>query len=211
MAIVFTRQFTHDDWIDNEDVVQAGGGKGFNKRFHDLETEFDRISQVVQQVDTAISSLGQQVAAPITIGMLPQLLPSGVQPQWSQIFWSRVVAGIAQGTLVEKPGAQTEAWGVLALNLPNGAKLQALKVLGEQAGGVMVTDLVQELRTTPFTKTILVSVNGLGDATTAPTPIPGTPVFRGDQNLYYLLARVTGAAVGVDVKLRGFQITYLPF
>lgn len=28
--ITYKRVFEHDDWIDNEDVVQAGGEKGFN-------------------------------------------------------------------------------------------------------------------------------------------------------------------------------------
>ncbi|MCP4259939.1 MAG: hypothetical protein GY774_20860 [Planctomycetes bacterium] len=52
--ITYSRTFEHDDWIDNEDVVQAGGEKGFNKKFHEIEDELDQISTVVGQVDNEI-------------------------------------------------------------------------------------------------------------------------------------------------------------
>ena len=44
--ISYIRSFSHVDWIDNEDVVQAGGENGFNKKFRELEAELDRISAV---------------------------------------------------------------------------------------------------------------------------------------------------------------------
>lgn len=52
--ITYARTFRHDDWIDNEDVVQAGGEKGFNKKFHDVEAEFDKIAAVVGQINAAL-------------------------------------------------------------------------------------------------------------------------------------------------------------
>jgi hypothetical protein len=55
--IVYNRNFSHDDWIDNEDVVQAGGERGFNQKFHGLEAEFDAISGTVGQVNTAIKRI----------------------------------------------------------------------------------------------------------------------------------------------------------
>jgi hypothetical protein len=55
--INFVRTFQHEDWIDNEDVVQAGGEKGFNKKFHDIEAEFDNISTVVTSVNTEINRI----------------------------------------------------------------------------------------------------------------------------------------------------------
>lgn len=55
--ITYDRAFTHDDWIDNEDVVQAGGEKGFNQKFHAIETEFDSISATVGQLNTAIKRI----------------------------------------------------------------------------------------------------------------------------------------------------------
>ena len=55
--ITYGRTFRHDDWIDNEDVVQAGGEKGFNKKFHDIEAEFDRIGNVVGTVNAEINRI----------------------------------------------------------------------------------------------------------------------------------------------------------
>lgn len=55
--ITYNRTFQHVDWIDNEDVVQAGGEKGFNQKFHDIEAEYDKISGVVSDVNTAIKSI----------------------------------------------------------------------------------------------------------------------------------------------------------
>ncbi|HKO43858.1 MAG TPA: hypothetical protein VJU84_11330 [Pyrinomonadaceae bacterium] len=55
--ITYGRTFQHEDWIDNEDVVQAGGEKGFNKKFHDIEAEFDRIGTVVGSVNTEINRI----------------------------------------------------------------------------------------------------------------------------------------------------------
>ena len=55
--ITYARSFRHDDWIDNEDVVQAGGDRGFNKKFHDLETEFDKLAGVISQIATAVGQV----------------------------------------------------------------------------------------------------------------------------------------------------------
>jgi hypothetical protein len=70
--ITYTRGFTHDDWIDNEDVVQAGGERGFNTKFHSLESEFDKIGQVVGVIDTEIKKVQRlnfvQSQPPVTLG-----------------------------------------------------------------------------------------------------------------------------------------------
>lgn len=55
--ITYTRSFQHDDWVDNEDIVQAGGPRGFNQQFHDIESEFDTLSTVVGSVNTAIDNI----------------------------------------------------------------------------------------------------------------------------------------------------------
>ncbi len=68
--ITYTRTYQHDDWIDNEDIVQAGGPNGFNQQFHDIEAEFDAISTVVGSVNTAINSiqtLNLVVSVPVTL------------------------------------------------------------------------------------------------------------------------------------------------
>jgi len=50
-----TFQFT--DWIDNEDVVQAGGDRGFNKLFNDLRQELVNIATVVGDIANAINQI----------------------------------------------------------------------------------------------------------------------------------------------------------
>lgn len=60
MAIEYARTFTHADWIDNEDVVQAEGENGFNVRFHALEDELDAVS-------AAIGTIGEELEKRFTV------------------------------------------------------------------------------------------------------------------------------------------------
>jgi hypothetical protein len=53
----YTRSFQHTDWIDFVDPVRAGGGNGFNERFHALETEFDLIATAIASADASIASI----------------------------------------------------------------------------------------------------------------------------------------------------------
>jgi hypothetical protein len=210
MAIQYNPSVQFTPWTDNVDRVSAGGSNGFNVRFSSIEAEFQTLAQVIQQVNTALSALGDQVSAPITIALTPVMLPFGSNSPWSPVAWSRVSAGVALGTFAEKPSGQEQAWGVLPLNLPNGATLINLKVLGEQVGpGDVVTELFQEARTEPYTRTTLLTINGLATAAAAPTPIPNSVVFNGLTNQYYLLTRVTNTTTATTaVRLRGFQVTY---
>ena len=41
-SISYTSQFSHKDWIDFVDSVQAGGTNGINGRMHAIEAEFDK-------------------------------------------------------------------------------------------------------------------------------------------------------------------------
>jgi hypothetical protein len=54
--ITYTRQFSHRDWIDFVDSVQAGGTNGINSRMHAIEAEFDKLSQVVSAINTVLQS-----------------------------------------------------------------------------------------------------------------------------------------------------------
>jgi hypothetical protein len=55
--ISYARTFIHRDWIENEDVVQADGEKGFNQKFHGIEDEFDTLANVVTTIDTEIKHI----------------------------------------------------------------------------------------------------------------------------------------------------------
>ena len=213
MAIVsYTPGFQHENWVDNVDRVQAGGPNGFNIRFNAIEGEFQKIEQAVHAIDTALGSLGEQVRAPVTVGLSPILLPFGGMAQWGGISWGHLTTeGVRLGTFVSKPGGQEQAWGILPLSLPDGVRLTELKVLGEQTGaGDMRTSLFQEARTEPFTQATLVTVKGLGGGATAPTAIPGTPTIDAAANLYYLMVTASNAAPNTTIRFRGCQLTYQP-
>jgi hypothetical protein len=62
MAISYTRTFSHTDWVDNVDRVQAGGDNGFNGRFHSIEAEFDAISGIVVQANGQFTTQSGQIA-----------------------------------------------------------------------------------------------------------------------------------------------------
>jgi hypothetical protein len=55
--VTYNRTFQHQDWIDNQDIVQAGGERGFNVEFHGLEAEFDALSTVVGQLNAGLTFL----------------------------------------------------------------------------------------------------------------------------------------------------------
>ncbi len=55
-SITYKRNYQHQDWVDNEDIVQADGERGFNVEFHALETEFDSISGVISQLNAGLGA-----------------------------------------------------------------------------------------------------------------------------------------------------------
>ncbi|HRC86604.1 MAG TPA: hypothetical protein PK413_13430 [Thermoanaerobaculia bacterium] len=55
--IVYNRNFTHADWIDNEDVVQAEGENGFNVRFKGLQDELDKVSATFAVADSEVKKI----------------------------------------------------------------------------------------------------------------------------------------------------------
>jgi hypothetical protein len=88
----YTRQFQHTDWIDFVDPVQAGGGNGFNERFHALESEFDLISAAIASADATIAGIestppavGLTVASSISDGaQIP--VPAGFAASETMFF-----------------------------------------------------------------------------------------------------------------------------
>jgi hypothetical protein len=208
-SITFTRGFKHVDWVDNEDVVQAAGDQGFNTRFHDIEADFDKVSEALALVKQSLDTLGATVNAPVTIGLEPVLYSFGVNDAWSAINWSQG----SNGTFVQNIPSKPQAWGVLPLRLPDGVTLVSAKLLGEVLNAGPQTavkcDIVQELRTPPFTRTQLVPLSA-AVATDTPTIIAGSPTYDSGLNAYYALIRATDIAASTTVRIRGLQITYLP-
>ena len=54
--VTYNRTFQHQDWIDGQDIVQAGGERGFNSEFHALEAEFDNLSPVIAQLTAGLGA-----------------------------------------------------------------------------------------------------------------------------------------------------------
>src|SRR5689334_16197288 len=57
--ITYTPQFQAPTWKDHVDLASAGAPNGFNAQFRSLQAEFGVLKDVVQQLNTAISSLIQ--------------------------------------------------------------------------------------------------------------------------------------------------------
>ncbi len=55
--IEYTPKFRHEPWVDNVDPLQAGGKKGFNQRFSDIEAEFKEIKWVIGQIIASLENL----------------------------------------------------------------------------------------------------------------------------------------------------------
>jgi hypothetical protein len=54
--VSYNSQFNPPPWVDGVDTVQAAGNNGFNKRFQDIVTEFDSLSQVVNQLNAGLGA-----------------------------------------------------------------------------------------------------------------------------------------------------------
>jgi hypothetical protein len=122
MAISYTPQFSHKDWIDFVDSVQAAGTNGINKRFHDIETEFATISSVIAQIAQVLPTVTSQ-----TLTLAPTLAATTAQ-QWQQ-----------QVGFVVTMSATAE--GFMPVSLPSGATIQGLRVTGQSAGGILTVGL----------------------------------------------------------------------
>lgn len=61
MNIEYNPAFEHRNWLDNEDIVQAGGENGMNKRFIDLRTDLDAISATFTTANQEVDDLATRI------------------------------------------------------------------------------------------------------------------------------------------------------
>ncbi len=200
MAVSFTRGFQHTDWVDNVDRVQAGGDGGFNKRFHDIEADFESVRDVVDAISRALDSLS---AAPPA-----QQAVASIAPTFVQIG----AVGWAHGTgFATKAGGQTSGSGMVNVPLPNGARLDRLRVLGIVTGA---GDLTIELRRQALADTARAVILAEVDGTTNPFDRGATvtdPALRTVDTTsfkYFITASLNGAAVGDQVFITALQVYY---
>ncbi|MFJ7073468.1 hypothetical protein [Streptomyces sp. NPDC098781] len=122
MTTPYVPNFSHVDWIDNQDRVQAGGTNGFNARFHDLTAEFASLADVINPWIEALSpSESFLTLMPV---LAPRRLPLGAPG--TEGGWELV------GDLAQKPEGPREAHGIMNVALPEGAEIKSLRVLGEE-------------------------------------------------------------------------------
>lgn len=206
--ITYTRTFQHTDWQDNVDRVQAGGGTGFNKHFHDIEGDFDALSQVVSQINAALIALGQQpTPQPIRINLTPTLVPIDSSPGWlhnsGEAFFKRIDP-------LKDP---TTTSGMMSVDLPEKVRITTFRATGQNAS---TTALV---RVSLFRQTIQASgipperiARVAGDANPFDNSAAADPnLARVDKDRfkYFIVAFVDSMQVGDDISLSGFQIVYI--
>lgn len=64
-VVTYARGFTHTDWVDGEDRVQASATPeelGFNARFHAIENEFDAVGDQFVRLAAAVTELRSDLA-----------------------------------------------------------------------------------------------------------------------------------------------------
>jgi hypothetical protein len=205
MTVSYTPSFTHTDWVDNQDRVQAGGSNGFNGRFHGIEAEFAALQLVVQAINDALTALSTKPPPqPQTTAFTPNLVPTVNLPneQWQH------QDGIAYAR------GQASAVGMMDVQLPNGSTVNSLRVIGNKgSGNVNVTLRRQPIADGSAPQTVaIVSVpntqNGTFDTTAAANP--ATSLVDTGQFRYYVSAALDSADPGaaVGVVLDAFLVTH---
>jgi hypothetical protein len=199
-SISYTRQWSHKDWIDFVDSVQASGPNGINGRLHRIEGEFDRISGVIDLIATALQT---PLVTQQTMTIAPALI------NLSASVWVQ-----QQGFVATQAASAT---GYMAINLPNGATIQGLRVTGASSGGILTVALYRQ----PLVgghEAIVVQVfnNFAPSATQTAFDLPLSPqnvnvVVDNTTQKYFLVASLANgntAAGSGGTSLNAFQITY---
>jgi hypothetical protein len=195
-SISYTSQFSHKDWIDFVDSVQAGGTNGINGRMHAIEAEFAKLSVVIGQINSAL------VIPPPTgsVTFAPTFLSTGTGTPWVQS------SGVAS-----KGGAATAANGWMQLSLPDGVLLQSVTVIGSKSGNVpsFQIKLVRQLFTQSGLLPVLaIPVNDQPDTFNFTAPILTPTQVDNTVNKYLLTADIIGADAAATAQLAAIQIGY---
>jgi hypothetical protein len=199
--IKYNRTFQHEDWIDNEDVVQAGGEKGFNKKFHDLEAEFDNVSGVVTTISGAITSIQQLADGVVTTSKIADGAVTNTKIAGNAIDADKITSNSVRNKHIQDgaiSSAKLQNNSVASANIQDAAitikKLFIATVKTASATlapGQTVFDFVE--RNVPFT------ANTIYMPTIAPTNTSGAgPAIVEAQIVYQTVA----GGAGVDVLIR---------
>ena len=207
-SIKYTRQFSHKDWIDFVDSVQAGGTNGINVRMHAIEAEFDAISAVITQIANALQT---PVIKQQTLTLAPTLAATSEQPWVQQVgFVTTATTGGATPTMV------TSAAGFMPVTLPTGATIQGLRVTGLSAGGLLNVSLQSQPLAGGAATTILQIFNNFPAVAAAAFDLPpasqnANVAVNNVSSKYFIVATLQGGNATLSAggtSLNAFQIAY---
>ena len=208
-SISYMRQFSHKDWIDFVDSVQAGGANGINGRLHGVEAEFDKISTVISLIASALQT---PVVKNRTITLSPTL--GGTV----EIPWTQMIGWVTTTTIQSTPQLMsTIANGFMPVSLPDGATIKGLRVVGSSAGGSLnVTLQSQAINSGNFVPVVTVANVFPSVASAVPFDLPPAPqnistVVNNATTKYFITAALNngnGTLSAGGTSLNVFQISY---
>jgi hypothetical protein len=205
--------FVHTDWIDNVDRIEAGGPRGLNARLHAIEADLKQASTVVGRINGDINKLLFPAPAAQRLLFTPMLRPG---PPNTTPFLAD-----PDGAVLNDPVAVGGLFGVQNLDLPDGATLLTLRMVGLNVGpavGFSVNLQFARVRVAltaalPQPET-LVTLNNTSSGNfdvsqTFPTALNQNVVDRSLFRYLVVLQMGTfGGSLSTEVEIRSLQIDY---
>jgi hypothetical protein len=199
----YTPQFQHREWRDNVDLVSAEDPvTGFNKRFQDVQSEFQTLSRIIGQINSSL-------APPVTtLTFAPSFSANAGNNSWD------LVTGIAS-----KPSDRTNVEGWLAVQLPHGSRVETINVIGEKSGNVanlnwaFRVELVRQALDGNSTAIVSLNLKNRPANLAQITPLQGRESISPANNLidnqtykYIVTARISEADLNSVVRIFAIQL-----
>jgi hypothetical protein len=190
MNDTYRPDFTHTDWLDHVDRVQAGGDRGLNTRFHDVEAEFDRVAKHVNALHKAVE-VGESFLT---------LVPILATPSGSQ-GWKQEIDGVTRAS----PN-HTDLQGVMNVALPNGSEVKSLLVTGTHQGGgsLSATLRARDIRDTSDAENLITATEVNEPA--EPQSESALLVVSNDTHRYYVVVGLTSAPQQTTIRVSCIQL-----
>ncbi|MFB7586851.1 hypothetical protein [Streptomyces sp. NPDC056169] len=199
-SIAFTPAFKHTPWVDTRDRVSASGPNGFNIRFDTLQQDLESLSGVVKTIDVAIKAAGQHISVERKLSVAPAFAPLAGDSNWE----------LDTNGVAVRPALAVSARGIVAVPLPDGAKLLKFRALGTNTGsGTLNILLVRSPISQTPTQQVLSRVVGTGTYDASENIQPG--MERVDMNgfRYSVKASLASASTSDTVTIASLQISYI--
>lgn len=191
--------FSHVDWVDNVDRVQAAGEKGLNIRFHALETEFSNLAR--DQINPLINALSSPA---VKLTLIPVLTA------YAELSVNQVKTAWLQGVdHVRKINQQAEAHGTMSIALPLGAQIKSLQVTGSKPSGTLEVVLQRhKFDNSEGSQAVITATDVNRVFTPRPPPSPPELSVVAEDYRYYLGVDLTGATATDSVQIFSIQVIY---